>query len=419
MAEFVEVLDSIMGSSKTTGMIKWINSNPNERYIYISPLLSEVESGGRIHKELKTVSFEAPNTDDSATKSEDLLKLLIDGSNIACTHTLYLSMSNEHLKAIKDNNFILLIDEEVNVIEGYNKYTKDDLEYLESKNDIEYSADDGMISWVGSPCGSKAKYKDFMNLCNAKALYATKRNKAMMVTQLPIKLITSAKRVVVMTYMFKGNILDCFLRLKGIKTKPFTDVVCVQKDKGVIRNLVDLKPLQKELLKLSMTSSGYEKYSKTDCDIIAKYIRNISQNSKATSQDVMYTFPKAKLTGDDRNKTKNKIVPKGYTNFVEKIDVSGKVKSVKHPCWLFSGCRATNIYSHKWCLIHVYDRYPLQSVSSYLEDFNCKIDNNVFALSEMLQWIWRSRIRNDERITLAIGNQRMYNLFIEWLDKEL
>ena len=46
MAEFVEVLDSMMGSSKTTGIIKWIEQNPNEKYLYISPLLSEVEAGG-------------------------------------------------------------------------------------------------------------------------------------------------------------------------------------------------------------------------------------------------------------------------------------------------------------------------------------------------------------------------------------
>ena len=42
----------------------------------------------------------------------------------------YLGMTKEHLKAIEDDKYILLIDEEVDVIEGYNKYNKDDLEYL-------------------------------------------------------------------------------------------------------------------------------------------------------------------------------------------------------------------------------------------------------------------------------------------------
>lgn len=419
MTDVVEVLDSIMGSSKTNGIIKWIEENPNEKYLYISPLLSEVEIGGRIHSDLKIVSFETPSTEDSKTKSDDLLKLLQDGCNIACTHSLYLGMSAEHLKAVEDNKYVLIIDEEIDVIDGYNRYSKDDLEYLLQRGDITFDDKDGMISWVGGELGSHAKYREFMNLCNAKALYATRRNKAMMVTQLPIKLITSAKRVIVMTYMFKGNILDCFLKLKGIKTKPFTEFACVQKSKVEIRELIDLKELPRQLSKLSLTSTGYEKMTKSDCSVVANYIRSVCRAHKAKGEDVIYTFPKAKFTGDDRSKTRNKVTPKGYTTYTvvvqEEVDGVLVERKEKHPCWLYSGCRATNLYAHKWCLVHVYDRYPLQAVASYLDDFGYRIDNNTFALSEMLQWIWRSRIRKGEKITLAIGSKRMYNLFVNWL----
>ena len=43
MANEVEILDAIMGSNKTNGIIKWMDNHPNEKYIYISPLLSEVD----------------------------------------------------------------------------------------------------------------------------------------------------------------------------------------------------------------------------------------------------------------------------------------------------------------------------------------------------------------------------------------
>ena len=36
----------------------------------------------------------------------------------------------------------------------------------------------------------------------------------------------------------------------------------------------------------------------------------------------------------------------------------------------------------------------------------------------MLQWIWRSRIRNQEDIYLAIASYRMRVLFCEWLENE-
>ena len=34
MAETVEILDSIMSSNKTNGIIKWMNDNPKNKYIY-------------------------------------------------------------------------------------------------------------------------------------------------------------------------------------------------------------------------------------------------------------------------------------------------------------------------------------------------------------------------------------------------
>ena len=119
----IEVLDSIMGSGKSTGIIKWIDDNPNQRYIYVSPLLSEVEQGGRLQQSLDKVSFETPN-DKGVTKGADMLRLLQDGVNISCTHSLYLNMTDEHFKHIYNNDYIVIIDEEIDVIGGFNVYSK-------------------------------------------------------------------------------------------------------------------------------------------------------------------------------------------------------------------------------------------------------------------------------------------------------
>lgn len=43
------------------------------------------------------------------------------------------------------------------------------------------------------------------------------------------------------------------------------------------------------------------------------------------------------------------------------------------------------------------------------------IDPEVFALSEMLQWVWRSRIRNGQPIKVCILSDRMLRLFQHWL----
>ena len=198
----VELVDSCMGSSKTTNILKWIDANPNERYIYVSPLLDEVEEGGRIHKDLKSVVFESPNN-LKGTKGEHFLELLKDGCNIACTHNLYLQTTDEHLNLIAQKGYIVIVDEELDVIGGFDKYSNNDLLWLLRKGDITISDTDGMVQWIGDEdlVNKHHKYYLFMQYCKSKALYSTKRSSTMMVTQLPIKLFEVAKRTIVMTYI--------------------------------------------------------------------------------------------------------------------------------------------------------------------------------------------------------------------------
>ena len=425
MANKVEILDSIMGSNKTNRVLDWIDSNPNERYLYISPLLSEVDNTSRLATNLKHVSFEFPTTEDSDTKSDDLLAKLEIGANISCTHSLHLGMSEKHLDLIEKYGYIVIIDEEVGVIDAFKKYSTDDLAYLSANGDIEISDEDGMISWVGAELGKKAKYKQFYNLCKAKAVYATKRSDTMLVTQMPVELFTRAKRVIIMTYMFKGNVLDNFLKLKKVDVIPFTDVSPTIIDKHRIRNLIDLKPLDRKLLKLGMSVYAYSKMDKKGFDLISNYIRSTGLSVGAKAKDTMYTFPKD--VSPVEMKSGKRVAPRGFltykTDMVDEdgnilLDTKGKPKTQDNFCWLHSGCRATNKYSYKWYLAHCYDRHPNLSVETYLYEYGSPIDKNVFALSEMLQWIWRSRIRNGEPIVLAIPNMRMHNLFLDWLNED-
>lgn len=425
MANKVEILDSIMGSNKTNRVLDWIDSNPNERYLYISPLLSEVDNTSRLATNLKHVSFEFPTTDESDTKSDDLLSKLEIGANISCTHSLYLGMSEKHLDLIEKYGYIVIIDEEVGVIDAFRKYSTDDLAYLSANGDIEISEEDGMISWVGAELGKKAKYKQFYNLCKAKAVYATRRSDTMLVTQMPVELFTRAKRVIIMTYMFKGNVLDNFLKLKKVEVIPFTDVSPTIIDRQSIRDLIDLKPLDRKLLKLGMSVYGYGKMDKKGFDLISNYIRSTGLSVGAKAKDTMYTCPKD--VSPVEMKSGKRVAPRGFltykTDLVDDdgnvlLDTKGKPKTQDNFCWLHSGCRATNKYSYKWYLAHCYDRHPNLSVETYLYEYGSPIDKNVFALSEMLQWIWRSRIRNGEPVVLVIPNMRMHNLFLDWLNEE-
>ena len=158
----------------------------------------------------------------------------------------------------------------------------------------------------------------------------------------------------------------------------------------------------------SNTISKERRITNKDISDITKYIKSIKHACGADWKDVIYTFPKCRSMLDETSRM-SKINPEE----LKRVDVLQEKRT-----WLASNTRATNTLSYKWCLIHCYNRYPTQSVMQYLKDYGVEINNDVFALSEMLQWIWRSRIRNQEDIYLAIASYRMRVLFCEWLEKE-
>lgn len=409
MANVVEVLDAVMGSGKSSGVLKWIDNNPQNKYIFVSPLLSEVEDGGRVSEALDHVVFVSPTyTDDHDRKQDHLLELLKSGVNVSCTHTLYLSMTDEHLKWIEAHEYILIIDEEISVIDGMNAYSFTDIKWLLSHNHMRVSESDGMLVWVGSDVqvDKKHKYGFLKQLCDSHSLYATKRSESILVTQLPVRLITAAKRVIILTYMFKGNILDCFLRLKGIGVTEFTEVVVSPISVESISKLVEVIPTPKNFkLGGKLSSTWWKAASAQDIKAVSNAIMSVCRTTNAMPENLMYTLPKSRFHKDGRQ---NVVSPRGYRQYK---DEDGVVQY----CWLPCSLRATNDYAHKNVLIHAYKRHPLQSVNAYLQDYGHPIDIEVFALSELLQWVWRSAIRNGEPISVCILSDKMLRLFETWL----
>ena len=411
----------------TTSICKWMDDafvkDATERFFYVSPLLSEVqEDGGRIHKQCNHVKFVSPESIGRSSKSKHLLSLLQDGVNIACTHSLYLNMTEDHFTVMRKLGYNLIIDEEVGMIGGYNAYSQSDCDSLIDLGCISKQESDGMLVWNKEHTAfdnRDHKYHEFKRHVENGLIYACKHSNSMMVTQLPVKLLDVAKRVIILTYMFEGNILSSFLKLKGIDYVPFTEVTLQDVPKQTIRDLITIhKPRffrQWQFMDdLPLTYTWYsgrtitkeKRITTKNVNDITKYIKSVRNACGADWKDVLYTFPKCRSLLDE-NSRMAKINPED----LKRVDVLQEKQT-----WLASNTRATNTLSHKWCLIHCYNRYPTQSVMQYLRDYSINVDNDVFALSEMLQWVWRSRIRNGEEIYLAIASKRMRILFYNWLN---
>ena len=402
----VKLVDSMMGSSKTTEIIKWMDANPTKRYIFVSPLLSEVDEGGRVHENLNHVTLEVPISDEK-TKSEHLLKMIKEGVNIACTHQLYLGMNDKHFYELSLKGYTIIIDEEVNVINGFGKYSKDDLLWLIERKEIKVDEHDGMVSWIGERDNltPNHRYYNMVQYCDAKALYSTRRSETMMVSQLPIKLFEVAKEVIILTYMFEGNVLDCFLRLKGFEVEKFTEIECKEPSKQQIRDLITVIPPNSKVINYSLSSTWWDSATKKQVNDVSNFIRTNCMQLGLKGDDVLWTVPKDRAI-QAKGKTKTLVKPKGY------------ITGVKHPsCYLATTVRATNVYHYKKAMFHCYNRFPLQAVSSYLQDYGHAIDPKVYALSEILQWVWRGRIRKGEPMVVGIASKRMHTYFMEWLEE--
>lgn len=412
MSNTVEVFDRIMGSGKTSAICSWMRDNPKNRYIYVSPMLSEVTD--RIPTECPELEFITPSIDKHNTKSDHVLDLLKQGKNICTTHSLYEILTEEHATVVAFQGYTLIIDEEVDFIKPYTRYHRDDIMSLEDKGflEIDYTIDGG-VSWLWEDMKDNTVYSRLRRDCNMGLIYVTRRgrseNKTMIVTHIPPKLVDVVDRTIVLTYKFSGSVMDRFFSLRGYQIKPFTGADTYKSEDEIIGQIGDLisyidtpsiRKIKNSSIGEGMSSSWYDNTGSSNRDKIGKAISSAARSVKATSDNMIYTLPK-----------KYAIPVKGGSK-----DTLIKIPRYNSEmCWLYSGCRATNAYRDRDTAIHAYNRYPSVPVQAYLQDYGHQVDSEDFALSEMLQWIWRTSIRDDKPINLGILSRRMDSIFKGWL----
>ena len=112
----ISVIDSIMGSRKTTWAIETIANNPDKNYIYITPYLDEIK---RVKDATRhSNKMYEPNYINKTNKRDDLHRLLSEGKNICSTHALFIKANDMTRSALKASGYTLILDEVMNTIEA-------------------------------------------------------------------------------------------------------------------------------------------------------------------------------------------------------------------------------------------------------------------------------------------------------------
>jgi hypothetical protein len=411
-----------MGSGKTTHIINKMNTAWGEedydQIVYIAPNLSEVggstkdefgnvvEYEGRIPADCPELHFKNPISDWRVSKREHAKELLVDGHNIAMTHNLFSLVNHDDLEVVSQRKAILIIDEALNTVEpldfdGHSKITKTDIKLL-LDNQMIKEGYKGKLSWIQPAVDGDFKYQKVKELCDSGHLYIAS-NQSVFVWQFPPEILDAFSEVFVLTYLFNGSVMSTWFDLHGIDYefyKPESTPSTQESEvKERIKNLLTIRqtPKANSIGKRSnalsfnwyLNANKATLFNARSCciDATKNGMRGISAN------EMLVTCPK------DMWK-RGKLKGNGYTKAT----------------WLASNTRATNKYSDKKAVLYLTNKYPNMAVNQYFKSQGIQINEDLYALSEMLQFIWRGCIRNYEPMVVYIPSSRMRNLLIEWLD---
>lgn len=399
----VIIIDSIMGSGKTSWAIQYMNnSSKDKNFLYITPFLTEIQ---RIKDSVtqRTFSSPEPKGNQKGGKLDNLKQLILQKKDIAATHALFQKADDELIELIKAGNYTLILDEVMNVLEQC-ELNKDDFKWLCDSGMVLVDEETGLIQWNNEGEYQETRYKDIKTLAESNNLYYFENT--ILFWTFPISVFKAFKEVYIMTYLFECQQQKYYYDMYKINY----DYKSIKSSEGSY-TLIDYKKTNEAaLLKLKSLITVYEGklnnigedkfalsnswFKKNKNEQLIKKLQNnattyFKNNVKTPTKLNMWTCFK-----DDKNKLKGKGYTKGFVSV---------------------NARATNEFKEKESLAYLVNRFMHPYEKKFFISKGITVDEDMFALSELLQWIWRSRIRDGLPINIYIPSNRMRNLLKQFL----
>lgn len=396
----IKIWDSLMGSGKTTRAIKEIEQNPEQNHIVLVKYLDEAE---RIIRACPRAEFHQPDASKYGSKQAHFHELLRDGKNIVTTHQLFKDLSitkNEH-KLISRYGYKLYMDETIEVIEPLNISSHDRKEIMERYAE---AGGDGLVKWTDKDY--TGNHDSIKRQIENKAIYLY-RDKTFL-WLFPIELITSFREITVMTFLFEGSHMRAYLDLHGLGYEYWH----IQ-DHELVKGKQDLRPELPGIRGLidicegnlndigdhrTALSSTWHKNNKQKVRTLELNARNYFERKRgAKAEEAQWTTFKSVQRRTDKPPS---LCGKHYvSSFVPLNAVS------------------TNDHDRRLHLAYLVNVFEHPSITMWFRDQGITLNEDLYALSQMLQWIWRSAIRRGERISVYVPSRRMRQLLIDFLEQ--
>jgi hypothetical protein len=363
------------------------------QYLIVVPFLTEVDRW----KEEACIPLEvAP--DGIANKSDWLRDTVKDGASIVCTHTLFdlVDLSRTDL-----SEYDLIIDEVFDCVEAVHGIS-------ESAFDRVYVGDG--YATVDKITGRVTPTQKWIELAEKVAptirLDLFRRAKqgslykvdgqGFFVSLVPVELFTSPRSCTVLTYLAEGSIMAGYLKRLGIRF-----VIDKEEDscfKSRLIQRLEVKDIP-ALRDVQMTFTAQDRMKDKGAKKVSQSLKNLrSRELAGVQQDhIILSCNREKwLDSNDR--------PKGP------FALDSRLAKVH---WLSRTTRGTNRYRHCSHAIYLNDLRLNPSVKEWLGW--TKDEEDAWALSELVQWMMRTRLREGEIVSLYLASPRMKALLDGWL----
>ncbi|MEG1544542.1 MAG: hypothetical protein RR382_08475 [Tannerellaceae bacterium] len=397
----VRICDEMMGCGKTSAAIRYMNEHEEQRFIYITPFLNEVR---RVMEGCSLRGFQEPY-ELRGSKLNGLNYLLGEKENIVSTHQLFSRYSKETCDLISAGGYTLIMDEVLNVMEPL-KQSVSDLDLLVQSGICSVNPEGGDITILD------ASYHGALHEIVDKAQYGKLflYGKTMLFWSYPADVFESFNLVIVLTYLFEASILRYYYDANHVPLEyihvvideighKFVEGKSNSKYPGLVDkiHIVEHKKLNAIGAGRFALSSGWfagqmRRGGKEGLVRLKKNMFNLYSNIlTAPQEERMWTvFKKAKELCKGRGYTKG---------FVE------------------CTARATNEYRNRTALAYCINIFYNPFFKNHFMEKGIEVDEEKYALSQMVQWIWRSAIRDGEDITIYIPSSRMRQLLKDWLEE--
>lgn len=402
----VKVCDAIMGTGKSSAAITYLNEHSDDRFIYITPYLEEAN---RIKKGCPQLHFVEPSDklkQFEFKKSLHTAALIDEGRNITTTHQAFKGYTQETLDRIKEQGYTLIIDENVDVLETF-EFHPDDLQLAV---DAGYIAESNGVYSIANIGYKGSALRGLFSLLRSRELIrmTDKDENSLFYWALPPDLLTSFKDVFILTYLFSGQSLHHFMEIYHI---PY-EYIGIEKTEGgtyrfgeypgytpeYVHSLKDmLHILDRD--KINDVGDDYHSLSMSWFKRGGEGVEQLKRNVSNCFNNIWRDIPADKRLWGSYNGEFNKIRGKGYTK-----------------AFLTFNAKATNSYRDRECLVYITNLFMNVNEKKFYQMHGLEVDEDAYALSIMVQWIWRSAIRDGKEVYLYIPSRRMRTLLVDWIE---